>query len=78
MKSEAPPGRGGAQWQVAADAPTDSRRRPPRPDPPPIEVHILADDVVVEHEVPAIELLQGRAQGPGRLGDLMRSARRPW
>jgi hypothetical protein len=44
---------------------------------PPIEVHFLADDVIVWHEVPAIELLCGHAQGPGRLGDLMRAARPP-
>jgi hypothetical protein len=44
----------------------------------PIEHHDpLADDQVFEPEVPAILLLVGRTQGPGRLGDLMRSARRP-
>jgi hypothetical protein len=44
----------------------------------PVERHWPpADDKLVEPEVPRIQLLAGKAQGPGRLGDLMRAARRP-
>jgi hypothetical protein len=73
-----PPSQGAAPRQLRAESHLSHIcRRARRPDLPPIEVHILADDVVVEHEVPAIELLRGRACGPSCIGDLMRAARRP-
>jgi hypothetical protein len=73
MKSQRPRWRAGAGesrdvWRDISNIAPDNRQ--------PLERHFLADDVIIEHEVAAIELLRGRVQGPGRLGDLMRSARR--
>jgi hypothetical protein len=66
---------GTADACLSNGAAASSTSRHPRQDPPPLEQHFLANDVVVCFQRPRVELIIGVWQGPGCIAQLRREAR---